>query len=224
MNGILNAFKHGLVTQRVIARLARVGVTIDPYILWREGVRPHRAEWPGLAEEFPSSVLVPSDIAAVAACVPWGSVERVQARLDKGHQCIVIKSGERIAGYSWADFDEVNDAVCDYKLAPGEAYLYDGFIAPEFRGRSLAGYMRVECYRHLRHAGRHTFYSITDYFNSPAIRWKQKLNAEAMRLYLRIALGGWQIGQWVLRDYEEHRARTAPQGSQLNGDRTPRSR
>jgi len=42
--------------------------------------------------------------------------------------------------------------------------------------------MRVESYRHLRQAGRHTFYSISDYFNSPAIRFKEKLNAEAIRL------------------------------------------
>jgi hypothetical protein len=70
--------------------------------------------------------------------------------------------------------------------------------------------MRVESYRHLRQAGRHTFYSISDYFNSPAIRFKEKLNAEAIRLYLRIKLGGRQVGQWLLRDYEQRSARSAP--------------
>jgi len=169
-------------------------------------VQPYQTDWPRLTYEFPSNVLGGPDIAAVAACVSWGTVERIQARLNKGHLCIVVKSGERIAGYTWADFDEVNDLACDYELGPDEAYLYDAFIAPEFRGRSLAPYMRVECYRHLRHAGRHTFYSISDFFNSPAIKFKQKLNAETIRLYLRIELGGRQIGQWLLRDYERTRA------------------
>jgi ribosomal protein S18 acetylase RimI-like enzyme len=209
INAMLNVVQHHLVAQRVLERLARVGVTINPYVLFREGVRPHQTDWPGLAEEFPSSVLVASDIAAVAAC-DFRTEEQIQARLDKGHLCIVIKSGERIAGYSWADFDEVNDMACDYELGPGEAYLYDGFIMPEFRGRSLAAYMRVECYRHLHHGGKHTFYSIVDYFNRPSIRWKAKLNAEAIRLYLQIKLGDRQVGQWLLRDYEERRARSAP--------------
>ncbi len=212
MKAMLDDVQHGLIGQRVIERLNRVGVTVDPYILWREGVQqPHQTDWPGLAEEFPSSVLDASDIAAVAACVSR-TEEQIRGRLDKGHQCIVLKTGERIAGYSWADFDGVNDAACDYEIGPGEAYLYDAFIAPEFRGRGLAPYMRVECYRHLRHAGRHTFFSISDYFNSPAIKFKKKLNAEAIRLYLRIKLGDRQIGNWLLRDYEERPVRPAPQG------------
>ncbi|HEY6599885.1 MAG TPA: GNAT family N-acetyltransferase [Pseudomonadales bacterium] len=152
-------------------------------------------------------MLRPTDIVAVAACVPWGSVEEVQRRLDKGHLCILLRTGERIAGYTWADFDEVNDSACNFELRPGEAYLYDAFIAPDYRGRSLAPYMRAESYKHLRQAGRHTFYSISDFFNSPAIKFKEKLNAEAIRLYLQIKLGGREIGQWVLRDYErEQRA------------------
>jgi predicted GNAT family acetyltransferase len=157
-------------------------------------------------------VLVAADIAAVAACVSRPAAQ-IQARLNKGHLCVVLKSGERIAGYTWADFDEVNDAACDYELGPNEAYLYDAFIAPEFRGSGLAPYMRVESYRHLNRAGRHTFYSISDYFNSPAIKFKQKLNAEAIRVYLRIKLGGRQIGQWLLRDCEKRRARSSLQSN-----------
>ncbi len=198
-----NALRHGLVTQRVIERLKRVGVNLNPYFLFREGVRPYQTDWPKVAAEFPSEVLGVTDIAAVAACVPWGTVEQIQARLDKGHLCILLRTGERIAGYTWADFDEVNDSACDYELGPGEAYLYDAFIAPDFRGRGLAPYMRAESYKHLRQVGRHTFYSISDCFNSPAIKFKEKLNAEAIRLYLQIKLGGREIGQWMLRDYED---------------------
>ena len=205
-----NAVRHGLVTQRVIERLRGVGVNLNPYLLFREGVRPHQIDWPELALEFPSCVLDAPDMAAVANCVPWSTPERIQARLDKGHLCILLKHGERIAGYTWADFHEVNDSACDYELHPGEAYLYDAFIAPEFRGRSLAPYMRAESYRHLRDAGRHTFYSISDYFNAPAIKFKEKLNAEAIRLYLQIKLGRRQIGQWLLRDYEESRISSVP--------------
>ena len=212
VNAMLNAVRHELVMQRVLERLERVGVFINPYVLFREGVRlPGTTDWPELAREFPSSLLVAADIPAVAACVSR-TEEQIQDRLGKGHLCIVLKNGERIAGYAWADLDEVNDMACDYELRAGEAYLYDAFIAPEFRGRSLAPYMRVESYRHLHRAGRHTYYSISDYFNTPAIRFKQKLNAEAIRLYLHIKLGGHQIGQWLLRDYEQRPTPRAPSG------------
>ena len=107
----------------------------------------------------------------------------------------------------------MNDSACDYELGPGEAYLYDAFIAPDFRGRSLAPYMRAESYKHLRRVGRHTFYSISDYFNSPAIKFKEKLNAEAIRLYLQIKLGGREIGQWMLRDYESRARDTTSSAS-----------
>jgi ribosomal protein S18 acetylase RimI-like enzyme len=198
----MNAIKHGLVTQRLIERLRRFGVNLNPYYLFREGVRPHQTEWPELATEFPTSVLDERDVAAIADCVSWNTPERIRSRLQKGHLCVLLKRGTQIAGYTWADFDEVNDSACDYPLEPGEAYLYDAFIAPEFRGRSLAPYMRAESYRHLRDAGRHTFYSISDCFNAPAIKFKEKLNAEIIKLYLQIKLGGREIGQWLLRDYE----------------------
>jgi GNAT superfamily N-acetyltransferase len=203
------AFKHGLIAQRVLDRVSRTGLVLDPYVLFREGVRPHQTEWPDLASEFSSSVLDASDLPAVAACVSR-TEEQIRARLHKGHLCVVLKHGSRIAGYTWADSDEVNDAACDYELRPGEAYLYDAFIAPEFRGRGLAPYLRVESYRHLRQAGKHTFYSISDYFNSPAIRFKEKLNAEAIRVYLQIKLGDRQVGHWLLRDLERRRTRGAP--------------
>jgi ribosomal protein S18 acetylase RimI-like enzyme len=199
---LASAFKHGLVVQRLIDRLRRVGIFLNPYYLYREGVRQHQTEWPELSTVFPSSVLQATEIASVAASRAWSAVEQIQARIDKGHLCIVLKHRGRIAGFTWADFDEVNDSACTYELAPGEAYLYDAFIAPEFRGRSLAAYMRAESYRLLRAAGRHTFYSISDCFNTPAIKFKTKLNAERIRLYLQIKVRGREVGQWCLRDYE----------------------
>ncbi len=206
-NSPRNALKHGLVTQRILDQVRRrVGIGLLPYFLFREGVRPCQSDWLDLAREFPSSVLEAGnsiDIAAIAGFDSWRTVERVRARLEKGDLCIMLKNQGRIAGFTWADFDEINDSACDYKFGRGEAYLYDAFIAPECRGRSLAAYLRVESYKHLRCAGRHTFYSLSDCFNTPAIKFKQKLNAEIIGLYLQIRLGRRVLGQWQLRDYDQ---------------------
>jgi ribosomal protein S18 acetylase RimI-like enzyme len=199
-----DALQHGLATQWVLDQLRRAGIGLSPYFLFREGVQSE-TEWPELAREFPSSVLEAgnsADVAAMGDFDSWRTVERIRARLGKGDLCVMLKNQGRIAGFTWADLDEINDSACDYELGSGEAYLYDAFIAPEYRGRGLAAYMRAESYKHLRGTGRHTFYSLSDCFNTPAIKFKQKLNAEITRLYLQIKLGKRVLGQWQLRNYD----------------------
>jgi ribosomal protein S18 acetylase RimI-like enzyme len=209
-----DALKHGLATQWVLDQLRRAGIGVIPYFLFREGVR-FEADWPELAGQFPSSVLEAgnsTDVAAVGGFDSWRTVERIRARLEKGDLCVMLKNQGRIAGFTWADFDEINDSACDYELGSGEAYLYDAFIAPEYRGRGLAAYMRVESYKHLRGRGRHTFYSLSDCFNTPAIKFKKKLNAEITRLYLQIKLRKRVLGQWQLRDFDQRHMKAAVPG------------
>lgn len=203
MGRFSKAFEHGLVIQRLIERLRRVGLVINPYYLFREGVVAVAPPHPG--PEFTSSVLTGADLEEVAACTAWATPERLQQRLDKGHLCILLKAGDQVAGYTWADPHEVNDSACDYELEPGAAYLYDAFIVPDYRGRSLAPFMRARCYEHLREAGKQSFYSISDCFNTPAIRFKEKLEARIIRLYLQIRMSDRQLGQWILKDYDQPR-------------------
>lgn len=220
MTYVRDALKHGLVVQRALEQLWRLGIDLRVSFLFREGVRPHQTDWPDLAREFPSSVLNAgnsADIATIAGFESWRTEERLRARLANGDLCIMLKNKGRIAGFTWADFVKVGDPVCDYALAPGEAYLYDAVVAPEYRGRGLAGYMRAESYRHLRAAGRHAFYSVSDCFNTPAIRFKKKLNAEIARLYLRIRFGKRVLGRWQLRDYDRRRAKTTVPRHELEG-------
>jgi ribosomal protein S18 acetylase RimI-like enzyme len=121
--------------------------------------------------------------------------------LELGHLCIAIWDKSRVVGYIWEDCDKVNDTVCDFALGEREAHLYDAFVAPEFRGKRIAPHMRYESYQILRDAGFRTFFSISEYFNTPAIDFKMKLNAEIVRLYLEIKLGGRRLGHWILKDY-----------------------
>jgi ribosomal protein S18 acetylase RimI-like enzyme len=115
---------------------------------------------------------------------------------------VVIKHEGQIAGYTWADLDEVNDSTCNYELQPGEAYLYDAYIVPEYRGRALAPLLRIECYKHLQQSDMHTYYSVSDYVDTPAINFKKKLNAEFIKLYLQIKVGSRELGHWLLKEYD----------------------
>ena len=201
MRALGNSLRYGLWMQRIIRQLRRVGLDINLYYLIREGAQTHEVVWPDLAVDFPSELIAPEDLSAVAAFTDWVTVKGLQDRLDKGHLGVVLKHGDQVAGYAWADFDEVNDVDCNYVLQPGEVYLYDAFIAPDYRGHGLAPYLRFECYKRLRSAGKHTFYSISNYFNRPAIRFKQKLQAEIIRLYLQLKVGGHEVCHCVLKDF-----------------------
>ncbi len=195
------SFRYGLMTQSVVSRLARRGLVINPYYLFREGVPRVAPPHPG--ESFVSEVLRPEDLLEAAACAPYSrNAERFEDRLGRGHVCVVVRDRGTIAGYTWADLEEINDSACDFPLQSGDAYLYDAYIAPEYRGRALAPFMRMRCYEHLSGRGVQRFFSISDYFNTPAIRFKEKLDARRIRLYLQIQVAGRELGQWLVKEYE----------------------
>ena len=57
-----------------------------------------------------------------------------------------------------------------------------------YRGKNLAPYLRYKSYEMLKEMGRDKLYSISEYFNSPAVKFKQKLNAKKLKIILFINL------------------------------------
>jgi hypothetical protein len=73
-------------------------------------------------------------------------------------------------------------------LKSNEAYLTDMFTVEGFRGKNLAPFLRYKSYEMLKEMGRDTFYSISISFNTPAVRYKEKLEAKKVNLILLIQL------------------------------------
>jgi len=201
MPALKKAVRHGLVMKRIIAHLKRVGLDINAYYLIREGVRFDSIVSPAMDKKYSSDLIAEGDLAQIDASTNWVTESKLRDRLEKGHMCVVLKHGGVVAGYTWADLEEVNDVSCDYVLQEGEAYLYNAFVSPDYRGCGLAPQLRYECYKYLREAGIDTFYSLSSYFDTPSVRFKEKLNAEIIRLYLRVKVGKHNIGQWILKEY-----------------------
>lgn len=201
---LTTTLRFGLTTQRLLGRLRTLGLVISPYYLFRERVPDDPPPAPGAG--FRSELLRRDELDSAAACTTWGSVREFAGRLDRGHVCVALKhrtadGRESIAGYTWADLNEINDAACRAPLAEDEAYLYDAFVAEAHRGRALAPHLRYCCYQVLRSQGREHFYSVSDYFNTPAIRFKLKLGAEVARVGLQVELFGRGPWHWILRRY-----------------------
>lgn len=204
---IRKSIRHGLFWHHALTKLKNFGIVIDPYYLVREGaplVEPddrHR-----LPDGFEVRQLENGDIVAVQQLTQWATPAEVERRSNLGHVCLVLRSGDHIAGYTWADPHRCHEAVCPYELKDGEAYLYDAFVADEFRGGGLASRMRYASYVQLRELGVHSFVSISDFFNSASIKFKRRLGAQPMELYLHLALFGRDIGNWRLRTYDAESA------------------
>ena len=145
--------------------------------------------------------LKPSEMKIISSSLEVSETENVLLkRLSEGQLCIGIKHHNDIAAYMWCNLRECT--YIRYNLGEDEVYLWDARTISSYRGKSLAPYLRVELYRHLRQMGRTKFISLTNYFNTPAIRFKEKLNAKPEKLYLSIRLFKKYERAILLRSYK----------------------
>jgi len=183
--------RYGLFTQRLLQRLRKhLKINYQPYYVFREGHVPIDEPWRELPDNLSVAVLTQQDYTRVVGLSAWATAEEVQRRLAAGHVCTLICQADVVAGYTWADLQEVNDRHCNYPLPAGHAYLYDAFVANEFRGGGLASNMRAACYAHLRSMGVTGFISVSDQYNTPALKFKQRLGGEPVELYRLLQIGG----------------------------------
>ena len=195
---------YGLVCRVLLDTLAKVGVLISPYYLVLEGLQNGRL--PHLEkgfEEYDFGFLGPQDMNALAAIPGRISSEAdLLQRLAKGDKCFGVRYRADIVAFSWCNFSSY--AFEKQKALPlqeNEVYLFDAHTIEQFRGVGIAPAMRYRCYQELAKLGKERCYSITIAFNTPAMHFKQKLNAQVLELAVYVELWGrwWWRTQW--RDY-----------------------
>jgi len=147
--------------------------------------------------------LKPSEIKVISASpeVPETEDDLLE-RLSRNCLCLGIKHHGEIAAYMWCNLQECDSNHIKFKLRKDEAYLFDARTFRSYRGKNLAPYIRIELYRHLRQMGLTRFISITEYFNTSARRFKEKLNAKPQKLFMCIKF--FMKYKWVLllKSYE----------------------
>ncbi len=148
-------------------------------------------------------------------CLPFGEVEleeivalearrghvdpeviRARAGADVG--CLGLKHDGVIVAFSWYAVGTVDSPYMPTRLAPNEAYLFDMWVAPEYRGRKLAPILRYRTYRHLADAGVDTCFSVTQLGNDASARFKAKLGAELVHLGVAFDIRGRWRGRATL--------------------------
>jgi GNAT superfamily N-acetyltransferase len=191
----IGRLKHGLLIQEILDRLMRHGLVIYPYLVTTE----HSAD-AGQPPDSPYVVrqLQPQDAVEIARItIRQVSETSIINDLAKA-RCFGIFDGSQLAGYTWVSTRHVpvpaSRGVALYELNADEAYLYDMFISPDFRGGRLAPLLRKHVLQQLVEEGRTQCYSITLLFNRSSRRFKARFGAREveLRLYLHLRVGGLQ--------------------------------
>lgn len=184
-------FRHRHVLQSLLKFLGRHHIDILPYYVTYESLKPE-AE-PSVDPDLgpvTTCLLSPAEIEEVYAhpdSEVWANEK--ETLLDEHCLCIGLKLKGNIAAYMWCNLNRCHSRLNAFPLKEDEAYLCSADTLKAYRGRNLAPLLRYELYRYLNRMGRTNFYSITEYFNIPAQKFKKKLGARPLRLNVHIRLG-----------------------------------
>lgn len=172
--------RHNPFPRVILDALAKMGIKTQPYYLCVEGLSdrtlpPYETGF----HQYLFSFLGPEDMKKIGT-IPhrFFSEQQLLSRLKKGQLCFAAKCRGKIAAFAWCNLEECHYDGCNFPLKNHEAYLFDTYTLNSFRGRGIAPYLRYHLYEELARMGRKRLYSVSERFNIPSIRFKQKLNAK----------------------------------------------
>ena len=143
---------------------------------------------PGI-EDFVIAVLTHDDMAYLGNHEESSATtEQYHRMMDNGCLCVAAKHRGEIAAYSWADQYHLSYKGKTIALKQNEAYLFDARTYKAFRGKNLAPYVRNELYKLLKQKGIDRFLSVTLWSNTASMKFKQKLGAKPIELFLYVGL------------------------------------
>ncbi len=199
---VLNRIRYGLVLQTIRGLLRRIGIDFSPFYLFLEGA--DFSIIPEIKEKdlvYTVGLLEPEDMKMIGNVQKGLSDEKLTTLLEEGAKCIAIKDKGEIVAFTWISFDEVLLHSTVMKLKNDEAYLWNMYTIESHRGKNLAPYLRYKSYEILKDLGRVRLYSASDFFNSPAVRFKEKLNAKKLKLILFIKIFNRFQWSFTLKSY-----------------------
>ncbi|MFQ5964180.1 MAG: GNAT family N-acetyltransferase [Candidatus Scalinduaceae bacterium] len=174
----------------IICRLARIGIRIQPYYIYLEGLfNGNLSHFESGFDEYDVGFLGPQDMEKVSSLpgLNW-SKEQLMLWLKKGNKCFGVKYRGDLVALTWCQSDLFDFFIYQYPLKEDEANICHAYTLETYRGKGLAPYVRYQCYKELAKLGKIKLYSASDYFNFPAIRFKKKLHAKKLELCLFISL------------------------------------
>jgi ribosomal protein S18 acetylase RimI-like enzyme len=133
------------------------------------------------------------EAAAFASLGATAGPDVAAERLRRGERCFVARHEGRLVSVRWLTADNGPIAYLDRSvpLEPGEAFLYETFTHPDYRGRALSAAAGTRLGRALAAEGVHRILAVVLPENKLGVRAYEKAG------YRRIGTVGWlRIGRW----------------------------
>jgi len=204
-----NVINNGLLLYGLRNRLARIGLDIVPYYWVQEEYKP--CDEPiikGNADDFTVKYLNEDEVKLVASKVPKILGDDLIKGFSNGQLCVGLEHNKSIAAFNFIELNDFNFKRRRFKLNDNEAYLLNMWTFHEFRGKNLAPYLRYKSYLLLKEIGRDMKYSVSNYFNKSSIKFKNKLNANHLKLYLSIVIFKKIYWNFKLKDFNKNTRKT----------------
>ncbi len=182
--------RYGLLIQELLDRLVRCRIIVYPYFVVQEPGGPDAAAPIDPRARF--RMLRADDVDEVVRVLAGRISRDFFLELLTRAECLGVFHEGKLAGYTWARLDTVpipEGLGCSvFDLLADEAYLFDMYVAPAYRGLRLAGSLREAMRNELIRRGRTRFFSLTLAFNRASRRFKQRLGAREVELRIQLRL------------------------------------
>jgi len=175
---IVSKLRYNSFPRLVLDTLKIIKIRINPFYILREGLHAGADSQSRAPDGCEIRVIHHGDLPQFVDFPDrTDSLESLQERMDRGDIGLGAWLSGTVAGFTWARTDEFLSYLYRFDLRADEAYLYDAYISIPCRGSGLAGHLRYRLYETLAERGRHTLFSVSDRFNRPSLRFKEKLGA-----------------------------------------------
>jgi GNAT superfamily N-acetyltransferase len=175
--------------------LAKFGIYIQPFYFIQEGLYEGMdREFADRFSDFSFRYLDKRDMKNIASQVERNvPLKQLLSHLEKGRRCFGCLVGDELVAFSWFNLDTCTYPGYNFRLAYDEAYLFDAYTFPQYRGRGIAPYVRYRLYKELEALGRTNLLSVSERYNKPAVQFKLKLKATIKDKGVRLVLfNRWQ--------------------------------
>ena len=200
---IQERIRERMVLVSISHLLERVGVKVVPYYVTRESLcdKVDLNLEPKL-KTLVCGFLSPSEVRQLFSLPEISNLAAEADNWQKsGCLCFALKHNNEISAYMWCNLHQSNSDLSDLPLKVNEAYLFRARTMNAYRGKNLAPFLRYELYKNLNEMGYTTFYSITEYFNAPAVSFKKKLKAQNIKVCFYLGLFHKRLLNITLKKY-----------------------
>ena len=190
LKNIADKIKYNSPIRIVLDGLRHIGLTFMPFYIFNEDVKARMSVNDlALPDDFTVVTLNETDMKEMEQ-LPMRSRKESELLnlMRKGNNCLGIRINGQLAAFSWYNQHECNFSGSTFALEDNEAYLFDAYTSPDFRGMNLGPLLRQEIGKVLDKQGITNILSVAECFNRASIgsMTKRKVPKECLLVYLSL--------------------------------------